>query len=125
MPPAKDKKLEECMDYLEHVVTYADNIYNSFKNYKKKSGLSEGFYDVMAGIKFTSTMVHMLTTSENSCPTVAIEWDRIKDIANTWNHASDFMFDNDKKVLFNGENLYPYITNALTWYEAGDYIKFG
>jgi len=52
------------MDYLEHVVTYADNVYDSFKSYKRKSGLSEGFYDVMTGIKFVSTMVHMITTSE-------------------------------------------------------------
>ena len=33
MPPAQDKKLEECMDYLEHIVKYADNIYDSFKSF--------------------------------------------------------------------------------------------
>lgn len=70
MKPSKDQALEDCMDYVEHVVTYADSAYDNFKSYKKKSGLSEGFYDVMTGMKFVSTMVHMITTSEKACPTL-------------------------------------------------------
>ena len=95
MKPHKDQALEDCMDYLEHVVTYADSAYDNFKSYKKKSGLSEGFYDVMTGMKFVSTMVHMITTSEKACPTLEAEWHRIKNMANTWNHPTDFAFDND------------------------------
>ena len=125
MPPEHNKQLEDCMDYLEHVVTYADNIYDSFKAYKRKAGLSEGFYDVMTGLKFVSTMVHMITTSESNCQTVAAEWGRIKEIANTWNHPSDFSFDNDKEILFNGENLYPYISKSLQYYEEKDFENFG
>lgn len=70
LPPSKDQALDNCMDYVEHVVTYADSAYDNFKSYKKKSGLSEGFYDVMTGMKFISTMVHMITTSEESCSTL-------------------------------------------------------
>ena len=113
LPPAKDQALEGCMDYLEHVVTYGDSFYSSFKSYKRKAGLSEGFYDVMNGLKWASTMVHMITTSEESCTTLAAEWGRIKEIADTWNHPTDFSFDNDKEILFNGENLYPYVSKAL------------
>ena len=56
---------------------------------------------------------------------MAAEWDRIKEIADVWNHPNDFSFDNKKEVLFNGENLYPYIERALKFYEDKDYRKFG
>jgi len=106
-------------------VTYADSAMENFKSFKKKSGIQEGFYDVMTGMKFISTMVHMITTSEKSCPTVPAEWDRIKEIANTWNHPTDFAFDNAEEILFNGENLYPYISKAMQFYEDKDFIHFG
>jgi len=113
------------MNYVENIYTYADNAYSNFKNYKKKAGIQEGFYDVMTGMKFVSTMVHMITTSEKSCTHFAAEWDRIKEIANVWNHPNDFSFDNSETILFNGENLYPYITKALQFYEEKNYEKFG
>jgi hypothetical protein len=125
LPPQKSQELEECANYLEHVVTYADNAYTNFKNFKKKSGVSEGFYDVMNGFKFISTSVHMISTSQKSCPTLAAEWDRIKEIADAWNHPNDFSFDNQQEILFNGENLYPYITKALQFYEEKNYREFG
>jgi hypothetical protein len=125
LPPHKGKELEQCANYLEHVVTYADNAYTNFKNFTKKSGAQEGFYDVMTGFKFISTSVHMISTSQKSCPTLAAEWDRIKEIADTWNHPDDFAFDNEKEILFNGENLYPYIEKALKFYEDKKYRDFG
>jgi hypothetical protein len=124
LPPHKGKELEECGNYLEHVVQYGDNAYQNFKNFKKKSGIQEGFYDVMSGIKFISTTLHMVTTSEKSCPTLAAEWDRIKEMADVWNHPYDFSFDNKEEILFNGENLYPYITRAIQFYEDKDYERF-
>jgi hypothetical protein len=87
--------------------------------------MQEGFYDVMTGFKFISTSVHMITTSEKSCPTLAAEWDRLKEIADVWNHPNDFSFNNKEEILFNGENLYPYISKALQSYEAKDYRDFG
>lgn len=55
----------------------------------------------------------MITTSEESCKTLKAEWPRIKEMADAWNHPTDFSFDNDKEILFNGENLYPFITKAM------------
>ena len=36
LPPHKGKELQDCANYLEHVVTYGDNAYNNFKNFMKK-----------------------------------------------------------------------------------------
>lgn len=124
LPPKQDEALDQCADYLEHVVTYGDNAYNNFKNFSKKSGNQEGFYDVMNGLKFVSTTVHMVTTSQKSCPTLAVEWDRVKEIADAWNHPNDFSFDNAETILFNGENLYPFIKKAIDYYEKKDYMRF-
>jgi len=124
LPPKKSKELEECANYLEHVVTYGDQAYQSFKKFQSKSADKEGFYDVMTGLKFVSTSIHMITTSEKSCPTLAVEWDRVKEMADTWNHPNDFSFDNKEEILFNGENLYPFITKALKFYEEKEWEKF-
>ena len=62
----------------------------------------------MNTLKFVSSMIHMITTSEQQCSTLPAEWDRIKEIATTWNWPLDFVVDNDKVIDFNGENLYGY-----------------
>jgi hypothetical protein len=33
LPPKKGEELENCANYLDHVVTYGDNAYNNFKNF--------------------------------------------------------------------------------------------
>ena len=74
--------------------------------------------------KLFSTIVHMITISQNNCPDLSQDWDYIKDIANSWNKPEAF-FTKPGEVFVNGKNIYPMIDEAIKNYSQKNYKGFG